>query len=227
MIRLYIRNYFVVAAVGMFCLLITSVVSAQNATDLNCDRCVGRGEVANNTVGWFNLDGAARAFLINQANDVDGFDARLSALEAAIAATTPPTDLTDKTYCLLGQGTWLSAGNGTASVTANPYKARLDFTSSTQLTSTGVYDPVSTINLPAYTMVDEPDPSVPEMGTYTVVGNRLSLTFLDEGESETADLILSPDGRVIIFGAFERSEDAGVEFWETEILVGVQAAGCS
>ncbi len=81
---LYFRNYFLVAIVGMFCWLNTSIVAAQTATDLNCSNCVGLGEIANNTVGWFKLDGSARNFLTRQANDVNGFDARVDALEARI-----------------------------------------------------------------------------------------------------------------------------------------------
>ncbi len=80
---LNVRSYFAVVA-GVLCLLSTSIVSAQTATDLNCNGCVGQGEVANNTVSWLNLDGPARAFLINQANDVNGFDARVDALQARI-----------------------------------------------------------------------------------------------------------------------------------------------
>jgi hypothetical protein len=82
--RKYKRNFFVVAVAGMFCWFNASMVSAQTATDLNCSKCVGKGEVANNTVGWFNLDGAARTFLINQANTVNEFDARLAAASPAI-----------------------------------------------------------------------------------------------------------------------------------------------
>ena len=67
---LNVRNYVVVAVAGVLCLLLTSVVSAQTATNLNCTGCVNKGEVANNTVSWFNLDGVARGFLTNQANDV-------------------------------------------------------------------------------------------------------------------------------------------------------------
>ena len=111
------RNLFVVAVAGVLCLLSTSIVSAQTATNLNCNGCVGKGEVANNTVSWFNLDGVARAYLINQANTVNGFDARLAAVEATIAALqTPATDLTSKTYCMIGQGIWLSANGVFAGV---------------------------------------------------------------------------------------------------------------
>lgn len=85
---LFIRNYFVVAIAGVFCLLITSVVSAQTATDLNCNRCVNKGEIRNNTVSWLNMDGAARGFLINQANTVNGFDRRLDQNLGAIVVST-------------------------------------------------------------------------------------------------------------------------------------------
>ncbi len=78
------RNYFVVAVAGMFCLLNTNIVSAQAAADLNCVNCVGPGEVAPDTVGWFSFSPSARNFLTRQANDVNGFGARVDALQARI-----------------------------------------------------------------------------------------------------------------------------------------------
>ncbi len=80
------RNFFVVAVAGMFCLFNASVVSAQTATDLNCSNCVGPGEVAPDTVGWFSFSPSARNFLTNQANDVNGFDARVDALLEVVTA---------------------------------------------------------------------------------------------------------------------------------------------
>ena len=79
------RNYMVVAVAGMFCLLNTSIVSAQTATDLNCVGCVGPGEVAPDTVGWFSFSPSARNFLTNQANDVNALVARVEELEALVA----------------------------------------------------------------------------------------------------------------------------------------------
>ncbi len=86
--RQYKCNFFVVAVAGMFCLLNTSIVSAQTATDLNCSDCVGPGEVAPNTVGWFSFSPSARNFLTNQANDVNGFDARVDATFGALIVAT-------------------------------------------------------------------------------------------------------------------------------------------
>ena len=82
--KLIIRSYLVVAVAGMFSLLTANIVSAQAATDLDCSNCVGPKELANNTVGWFMLAAAARNFLTNQANDVNGFGARVDALQARI-----------------------------------------------------------------------------------------------------------------------------------------------
>ena len=83
--RLFIRNYFAVAFAGMFCLLSTSIVSAQTATDLNCAGCVGPGEVAPNAVAYGSLDANARGFLANQANNVAALKAQVEALEALVA----------------------------------------------------------------------------------------------------------------------------------------------
>ena len=77
--RRYKRNLFVAA---MFYLLNTGLASAQTATNLNCFKCVGQGEVANNAVSWLNLDGAARGYLINQANNVAALANDVAALEA-------------------------------------------------------------------------------------------------------------------------------------------------
>lgn len=139
---------------------------------------------------------------------------------------SPDSDLTGTTYCVFGQGTWLSAENGvSAEVTANPFNVRLDFTSSTQASSTGIYDPFTSIRIPSLTMVDDDDLG-DETGTYTVVGNLLTLTFTDNGESETNSYIMTPDRQVFVGGFFERSVDGGVNFWETGMIVGVQAANC-
>jgi hypothetical protein len=138
---------------------------------------------------------------------------------------SPRPDLTGATYCLFGQGTWLSAGNGTGNVTANPFAATLNFTSSTQLTVTPIYDPIGTIDIPSLTVVVEEDTGG-DAGTYTVVGNLLTLTFLDNGESETSRFIMTPDAHTFVGGFFEQSGDSGVDIWETGMIVGVHASNC-
>jgi len=138
----------------------------------------------------------------------------------------PDSDLTGTTYCLFGQGTWLFADPGvSATITANPFAARLDFTSSTEVTSTGIYDPFSSVHFPSRTMVDDDDLSN-ETGTYTVVGNLLTLTSTDDGESETTSFIMTPDQQVFVSGFFERAMDGTLETWETGMIVGVRAANC-
>ena len=97
--KLNIRHYLLVGVAGVCCWLNTSVVAAQTATDVNCTRCVGRGEIDFNTVTWSSFDWAARQYLINQANDVNasvalvnGLEARVETLEAALlAALIDPT----------------------------------------------------------------------------------------------------------------------------------------
>ncbi len=69
--RKYIRNRLFVATAGMFCLLNTSVVCAQTATNLKCAWCVGPGELAWNTVGWFTLDPSLRQGLIAQQDKIN------------------------------------------------------------------------------------------------------------------------------------------------------------
>ena len=214
---LYIRSYFVVVVVGMFCWLNASVVSAQTATDLNCAGCVG----------FFEFAPGVRTRFFQQEADIAQNRADIVALTATLAAQTPDADLTGTTYCLFGQGTWLSAGNGSASVTANPFSARLDFTSSTQVTVTGIYDRISSLQLPSLTITDAVDPFAPEMLTYTVVGNRLAIAFTDNGDVDTSDFTMTPDAQVFVGGFFERSVDVGVDFWETGMIVGVRAASCN
>ena len=138
-------------------------------------------------------------------------------------SVSPRPNLDGATYCLFGQGTWLFADPGvSASVTANPFAARLDFTSSTQLTITGIYDPFTSINIPDYTMVDDDDLGAPEMATYTVVANLLAITV----DSETISFIMTPDAQVFVRGFGERGSDGTVQSWETGIIIGVQAANC-
>ncbi len=143
------------------------------------------------------------------------------------AAVSPRPNLTGATYCVFGQGTWLFADPGvSANITANPFAARLDFTSSTEFTATGIYDPLSSMHFPSLTLVDDDDLSGPEMGTYTVIANLLTVTVTDNGESETISGIMSPDGQVFVGGFFERAMDGTLETWETGMIVGVQAANC-
>ena len=80
--RLNIRHYLWVVGAGVFCWLNTSVVSAETATDLDCNGCVGPREIAGNAVGWYDFSYAARVFLINQANDVNNAVAQVNALVA-------------------------------------------------------------------------------------------------------------------------------------------------
>jgi hypothetical protein len=155
---------------------------------------------------------------------LDVLEAQVSDLQAELARVSPDADLSGTTYCLFGQGTWLSAGNNSASVTANPFGRRLDFTSS-DVTNTRIYDPIGSIRFPSHTMVFEEDFGDP-MGTYIVVGNLLTLTFSDNGESETISFIMTPDGQGFVGGFFERSGDDGVDIWETGMIIGVRAANC-
>ncbi len=87
----YIRGHFVVA-VGVFCWLSASIVSAQNATDLTCSNCVGPGEVAPNAIAYGSLNGQARQFLANQANDVAQQASDLNALTATVTALQTQVD---------------------------------------------------------------------------------------------------------------------------------------
>ena len=137
-------------------------------------------------------------------------------------------DLTGKTYCLFGQGYYLTAEAGvSASVEFEPYSSRLDFTSPTELTITGIYGPYSRVGFPSYTMVDGVDDSGGSvMGTYTVVGNQLTITEDDNGDIEMNSYTMTPDGQVFVTGSFERSVFGGVDIWETTIEVGVRADSC-
>ena len=65
-----------------FCWLNPSVVAAQTAANLNCSWCIGPGEAANNAVRWSSLNGEARIYLINQANDVNNAVALVDAHKA-------------------------------------------------------------------------------------------------------------------------------------------------
>ena len=158
---------------------------------------------------------------------IAALDARVATLEAEQGRVSPDADLTGSTYCIFGQGTWLFAEPGvSATVTANPFSARLDFTSATQLTVTGIYDPITSLHFPFLTLVDDEDDLGAETITYTVVGNVLTLIFTDNGESEAASFTMTPDAQVFVSGFFERSMDADLEAWETGMIVGVQAASC-
>ena len=157
------------------------------------------------------------------AHRVAALEQQMSTLMAELERVSPDTDLTGKTYCVFGQGTWLNAGNGSAEIVSNPHSSRVDFTSATEVTVTRRYDPYSKIVLPGYIMVDAEDIWGPvAQGTYTVFGNQLTLTF--GGEDSTA--LMTPDARVLVNGYFERSAGGGVDWWETVMTVGIQAISC-
>jgi len=143
----------------------------------------------------------------------------LEDLQEELDRLSPDSDLTGATYCFVGLNTFLSAGNGSAEVTADPYKFKLDFTSSTEVTLTTIYDPYSTINIPAYTMTDTDDAEDPESATYTMIGNKLTVD---------ADSVLyaSPSGDVLIGGLGDRSVFGDIDHWEAGIFIGVRAASC-
>ena len=157
-------------------------------------------------------------------------EARVAALEAALAGgVSPVADLTDTTYCLFGQGSWLSASEEDewAQVTFNPFLARLDFTSPTEGTGTGIYDLYSSVLSPDYTVVDVDDLDEPgSSGTYTLVGNLLTLFGSDNGESEIGSFIMTPDGQVFVSVFGQRSHMTYGDWWETGMVIGVRAANC-
>ena len=91
--NLTIRHYFFAAVGGLFCWSNTSVVSAQTATDVDCDRCVEAGELSYGTVGWWEVSYGFQRHMTNQAADasnaialVTALVARVATLEAAVAA---------------------------------------------------------------------------------------------------------------------------------------------
>ena len=90
-----IRHYFLAAVGGLFCWLNPSVVSAQTATDVDCDRCVEAGELSYGTVGWWEVSYGFKRHMNNQAADasnalasVNALLERVVALEISVAALT-------------------------------------------------------------------------------------------------------------------------------------------
>jgi hypothetical protein len=157
------------------------------------------------------------------AHRVATLEQQMTTLLAEQERVSPDADLTGKTYCMFGQGTWLNAGNGAAEIYSNPFSYRLDFTSATEFTVTGIYDPYVWIALPDYTMGDGDDTGAGTgQGTYTIVGNRLTVGIGGEG----GNFYMTPDARVFVRGFFERTAGGGVDWWETGIVIGVQADSC-
>ena len=157
------------------------------------------------------------------AHRVAALEQQMTTLMAELERESPDTDLTGKTYCAFAQGIWLNAGSGSAGIFSNQHSFRLDFTSTTQVTATARYDLYSGIVLPDYIMVDGVDGSGIGEGTYTVIGNKLTLTF---GGEVAATILITPDARVLLTGYFERSAGGGRDWWETVMVVGIQATSC-
>ena len=158
-------------------------------------------------------------------------EARVAALEAALdGGVSPVTDLTDKTYCLIGQGTSLFADTGDfAEVTANPFAAKMYFSSTGDVTITDIYGPVKKIFIssrifPFYELVDETEALGVESGTYNVVANLLTVTVDDR----IVPFIMTPDAQTFVGNFFEWSSanEGDVNSWETLRIVGVRAANC-
>ena len=155
----------------------------------------------------------------------------MSIMHAAMAqgvrpgpSLSPRPNLTGATYCLFGQGTWLFADPGNSiAVTANPFAVRLNFTSSTELAITEIYYAATDISFPPAAISDRENLDEPGMGTYTLVGNLLTIT---QGGDESTSFIMTPDAQVFVGGFAERGEDGNVQSWETGMLIGVRAANC-
>ena len=140
-------------------------------------------------------------------------------------SVSPRPNLTGATYCLFGQGTWLFADPvlDVVGVTVNPFAARLDFTSSMELTITRIYDPITGIQFPPAAIGDSDDLGNPAMGTYTLVGNLLTIT----ADSETTSFIMTPNAEVFVGGFALRGDDGGTnQSWKTGMIIGVRAANC-
>ena len=148
-------------------------------------------------------------------------------LQAELERVSPDADLTGKTYCIYGQGSWLTTEDGVwADILSGAGGLRLDFTSSTQLIVTGIYDIYSTIHLPDMTLIPEDDGTDEGIGTYTVVGNRLTIEHSIEGEPDSIDLLMTNDGQVLVYIGFGLENEGTVQTWNVETVVGVQADSC-
>jgi hypothetical protein len=229
--------------IGM--LVLGSQAHAQKATNVVCDGCIGSGDIADKAITPSELrsssvttskiknsavsTGKIKNSAVSTGKIRDGavtmrklspeLQDLLEGLRQEMDRLSPEPDLTGAIYCFVGLNTFLSAGNGSADVTANPYKFRLDFTSSTEVTLTSIYDPYSTINIPAYTMTDTDNAEGPASGTYTMIGNQLAI-------DEDSVLYAGPSGDVLIGALGDRSVFGNVEHWEAGIYVGVRAASC-
>jgi hypothetical protein len=161
------------------------------------------------------------------AHRVAALEQQMTTLMAELERVSPVADLTGKTYCIYGQGSWLSAEDGVwADILSVALGLRLDFTSPTELIVTGIYDTYSTLNLPAMTMTPQDDETDTGIGTYTVVGNLLTFHSFREGESETGNFLMTPDGQVLVFIEFGLENDDAVQTWSVGTAVGVQATSC-
>jgi hypothetical protein len=161
------------------------------------------------------------------AHRVAALEQQMATLMAELESVSPVADLTGKTYCVYGQGSWLSAEDGvSAEILSVALGAKLEFTSPSELIVTGIYDIYSTIHLPAMTMIPQDDGTDTGVGTYTVVGNRVTVMHSNEGESDSLDFLMTPDGQVLVFIDFGLENDGTVQTWNVGTLVGVQATSC-
>jgi len=193
-------------------LIMPAVWAAEEAIieDLQTDVTVTKSKADKNTQNIKSLMGGLPAL-----------EARVAALEGV----SPVADLTGTTYCLFGQGSWLSVAEGlSAKVTFNPFLYRVDFTSPTEFSASSMYDIYTRVLIPDYTIVVEDQHSDDRaFGTYTVVGNLLTTFSDDNGDPQIHSHLMTPDGQVFISGF---GVQAGDDRWETGIEIGVRAANC-
>jgi hypothetical protein len=221
--------------IALIALLSLGADAHAQVSDVDCDGCVDRADIANGAVDARKLSrqsivtnkiaskavttGKIKGGAVTMSKLSPELQNLLADLQEERDRLSPDGDLTGAIYCFVGLNTFLSAGNGSADVTADPYKFKLDFTSPTEVTFTTIYDPYSTINIPAYTMTDTDDADDPESATYTMIGNKLTL-------DEESILYAGPSGDVLIGGLGDRSVFGNIDHWEAGIYIGVRAASC-
>jgi hypothetical protein len=161
------------------------------------------------------------------AHRVAALEQQMTTLMAELESVSPVADLTGKTYCFFGHGSWLGASEGDwAKVYFNPWWSRVDFTSPTEFSAADIYDNYASVLFPDYTMVDADDSSDPFTGTYTLVGNLLTVFVEDDGIRQIGSFIMTPDGQAFFNLFAERSHMAYGDWWETGLMFGVQAENC-
>lgn len=164
---------------------------------------------------------------------IDDNASRIAAMETSQASLVPG-DISGNIYCFFSLNAAVGAsdpdpvtGDGTwAGAAAGRFFGQLTFTSPTQATLDVTADDIREVVMPSNRMLDAGGPLGSEAVTWTLVGNMLTLTYLDASQDV---MFVTPDANIVLFNIAEteRSSDNTGDWFYAELAIGMRASSCN